>query len=183
MKEILLVIVILQSLIRRRAWKPLMAGCTSSELATRKNPSPFNIIKMESEMFQNVTEHMKVLYKTFCPIPTRPIREVVFEEAHPRLLRYRENWNGAYSTAVISKPVGTRTRARQVPLTPLYSGKLPISEAKYADLQVLKTFCSLQAQQFYDDQFSMLGGMLILMSLIWTVPLLRIEKYSLVTLV
>ena len=56
-----------------------------------------------------------------------------------------------HSTAVISKPVGIRTRARQVPLTPLYSGKLPISEAKYADIQVLKTFCSLQAQQFYDD--------------------------------
>ena len=88
--------------------------------ATRKNPSPFNIIKIESEMFQNVTEHIKVLYKTSCPILTRPIREVVFEEAHPRLLRYRENWNGAYSTAVISKPVGTRTRDRQVPLTPLY---------------------------------------------------------------
>ena len=119
--------------------------------ATRKNPSPFNIIKMESEMFQNVTEHIKVFYKTSCPIPTRPIREFVFEEAHPRLLRYRENWNGAYSTAVISKPVGARTSARQVPLTPLYSGKLPISEAKYIDLQVLKTFCSLQAQQFYDD--------------------------------
>ena len=118
---------------------------------TRKNPSPFNIIKMESEMFQNVTEHIKVLYNTSCPIPTRPIREVIFEEAHPRLLRYRENWNGAYSTAVISKPVGTRTRTRQVPLTPLYSGKLPISEAKYADLQVFKIFCSLQAQQFYDD--------------------------------
>ena len=55
--------------------------------ATRKNPSSFNIIKMESEMFQNVTEHINVLYKTSCPIPTRPIREVVFEEAHPRLLR------------------------------------------------------------------------------------------------
>ena len=41
--------------------------------------------------------------------------------------------------------------ARQVPRTPLYSGKLPISEANYADLQVLKTFCSLQAQQFFDD--------------------------------
>ena len=58
--------------------------------ATRKNPSPFNIIKMESEMFQNVIEHIKVLYKASCPIPTRPIREVVFEETHPRLLRYRE---------------------------------------------------------------------------------------------
>ena len=102
-------------------------------------------------MFQNVTEHIKMLYKTSCPIPTRPICEVVFEEAHPRFLRYRENWNGAYSTAVVLKPVGTRTMARQVPLTPLYSGKLPISEAKYADLQVLKTFCSIQAQQFYDD--------------------------------
>ena len=42
--------------------------------ATKKNSSPFNINKMESEMFQNVTEHIKVLYKTSCPIPTRPIR-------------------------------------------------------------------------------------------------------------
>ena len=118
---------------------------------TRKNPSPFSIIKMESQIFQNVTEHIKVLYKTACPISTRPIREVVFQETHPRLLRYREIWNGAYSTAVISKPVRTRIRARQVPLTSLYSVKLRISEAKYADLQVLKTFCSLQAQQCYDD--------------------------------
>ena len=98
-----------------------------------------------------MSNEKKVFYKTSCPIPTRPIREVVFEEAHPRLLRYRENWNGSYCTAVISKPVGTRTRARQVSLTPFYSGKLPISEAKYADLQVLKTCCSLQAQQCFVD--------------------------------
>ena len=52
-------------------------------------------------MYQNVTEHIKVLCKTSCPIPTRPIREVVFEEAHPRLLRYRENWNGAFHSGNI----------------------------------------------------------------------------------
>ena len=95
--------------------------------------TPYKALLMSIETM-NVTEHIKVLYKTSCPIPTRPIGEVVFEEAHPRLLRYREKWNGAYSTSVISKPVGTRARARQVPLTLLYSGKLTISEAKYADL-------------------------------------------------
>ena len=71
----------------------------------------------------------------------------------------------------MSKPVGTRTRAIQVPLSPLYSGKLPISEAKYADLQVLKTFCSLQAQQFYDT-----GRNVDSQESEWTVPLLKIDK-------
>ena len=175
MKKILLVIEILQSLIRRRAWEPLMAGCTSSE------PQGKIHRRSTSSRWSMKCFRMRRNTSTCCTRPPAPSPLVLFVKSSSKRLTLdcyvcRENWNGTYSTAVISKPVGTRTKARQVPLTPLYSGKLPISEAKHADLQlVLKTFCSLQAQQFNDDPLHA-GGMLILMGLIWTVPLLRIEK-------
>ena len=37
----------------------------------RKKPSPFNIIKMEQNMFHKISEHIKPHYKAACPIPTR----------------------------------------------------------------------------------------------------------------
>ena len=122
------------------------------ELSTcRKKPSPFNVVKMEPHMFQNVTEHIKCNYRAVSPVPTRPIREIIFNKEHPRMFQYRESWHGPFQTAVVSKAVGRRSIARQQPIASLYSKRLPVSDAKYADLQVLKAFCKPESQQFFSE--------------------------------
>lgn len=115
----------------------------------RKKPSPFNVVKMDITMFKTVSDSLKGMYKAACPIPTRPLREVIFSQEHPSLIQYREAWHGPYSTAVLSKPVGKRGLIKQQPLASLYAAPIPISAAKFADLQVLKKFCSPEAQEFF----------------------------------
>ncbi|GFS19831.1 hypothetical protein ElyMa_005042000 [Elysia marginata] len=54
-------------------------------------------------------------------------------------------------TAVVTKPVGKKTAATLQPLQSLYQQRLPIKAAKYKDLQVLKQFCSAEAQNFFES--------------------------------
>ncbi|KAK3696331.1 hypothetical protein RRG08_066702 [Elysia crispata] len=54
-------------------------------------------------------------------------------------------------TAVVTKPVGKKTAATLQPLRSLYQQRLPIKAAKYKDLQVLKQFCSTEAQHFFES--------------------------------
>lgn len=118
--------------------------------SARKNPSPYNVVEVESNnIFLNMTEFLKPYYRASCPIQTRPLREIVFSQQHAKLMQYRESWNGPFDTAVISKQVGRKTTT--VSLTPLYNDRLPITKAKYDDLQVLKRFCNTEAQQYYDN--------------------------------
>lgn len=62
------------------------AGRMEEFQTCRKKPSPFNVVKMERDVFQNVTEHLEVLYKATCPVPLRPLREIIFSDQHPRPL-------------------------------------------------------------------------------------------------
>ncbi|XP_012561033.1 uncharacterized protein LOC105846628 [Hydra vulgaris] len=117
----------------------------------REKPSPFKIIKMELKMFFNFSDHMKQFYKVKCPIPTRPIREIIFSQDFPTVLQYRFNWNGPFERVVITKAIGKKKQLLRKPLTRLYNERLPISCANYADLQVLKYFCMPEAQQFFND--------------------------------
>ncbi|KAK3765811.1 hypothetical protein RRG08_026281 [Elysia crispata] len=54
-------------------------------------------------------------------------------------------------TAVVSKPVGRKNTAKLQPLRRLYEHQLPITAAKFKDLQVLKQFCTTEAQDFYTN--------------------------------
>ena len=118
---------------------------------SRQKPSPFNIVAMEPHMFQNVTDYVKPFYRASCPIATRPLREIVFSQEKPQLFSYRISWNGPMDTAVVTKPVGKKTAATLQPLRSLYQQRLPIKVAKYKDLQVLKQFCSTEAQHFFES--------------------------------
>nr|XP_047133750.1 uncharacterized protein LOC105848138 [Hydra vulgaris] len=117
----------------------------------REKPSPFKIIKMELKMFFNFSDHVKQFYKVKCPIPTRPIREIIFSQDFPTVLQYRFNWNGPFERVAITKAIGKKKQLLRKPLTHLYNERLPISCAKYADLQVLKYFCMPEVQQFFND--------------------------------
>ncbi|RUS69503.1 hypothetical protein EGW08_022732 [Elysia chlorotica] len=119
--------------------------------SARKNPSPFNVVAMQQDMFLQVTNHVKGLYRATPPFQTRPIREIIFTRDHPRTIQHRANWNGPFETSVLSKPLGKRGVAQQPPLSPIYQERIPMTLAKFKDLQILKTFCSATAQQFYDN--------------------------------
>ena len=65
-------------------------------------------------------------------------------------MSYRQGWHGAYSTTVVNKTQKTKKKP-EVMLTASYSAQLPISDAKYADLQVLKRFCSPENVAFFGN--------------------------------
>lgn len=114
----------------------------------RQKPRPFIVIPLDGDEFFKISVMVKPLFKATCPVPTRPLREVLFSTTHPRLMQYRENWNGPFLSAVMSLPAEKRPRAAPE-MEPLYTGQLPISQAKFQDLQVLKRFCSPRAQEFF----------------------------------
>ncbi|GFN95968.1 hypothetical protein PoB_002247400 [Plakobranchus ocellatus] len=139
------------ALINQKAHVETPDGWIREFEAARKNPSPFNVVQVEQALFLGLTEHLKVLYRATCQVPTRPMREISFSQDHPRLISFRNSWNGPLNTSVVSKPVGKKGAARQPPLIPMYRDRLPISLAKFKDLQVLKTFCTQPAQDFFEN--------------------------------
>ena len=117
--------------------------------SARVHPSPYNVIAVSQDKFKNYSTHLRSFYRLTCPAPTRPLREVKFEIDHPRLMLHRDCWNGPFCSSVVCK--GARSRKQPaVPLEASYDGPLPISDAKHADLQVLKRFCSPENQPYYE---------------------------------
>ena len=101
-------------------------------------------------MLLNVEKHIKTLYFTSSPIQTQPLREIVISKTHPDKIIYRDSWNGPFLEATVIKPV-KKKRILLEPLHPLNKILIPISSAKYKDLQHLEHFCKLDAQEFYDN--------------------------------
>ncbi|GFO14459.1 hypothetical protein PoB_004096400 [Plakobranchus ocellatus] len=64
--------------------------------SARKSPSPFNVLAVQQDMFLQITNHIKVLYKATPQFPTRLIRETLFTRAHPRMIQHHANWNGPF---------------------------------------------------------------------------------------
>ena len=115
----------------------------------RKNQSPFSVVEVTKEIILNFTDTLKPLYKKGCPVPTRPLREIRFNIQDPGVMSHRDTWNGNFLRTNIHVVVGRRTRP-PVPgeLKQLYKDRLPISTAKFKDLQILKRFSSDEA--FFD---------------------------------
>ncbi|GFO24788.1 upf0317 protein c14orf159,mitochondrial [Plakobranchus ocellatus] len=101
------------------------------------------------------TEYLKPLFKQTCPVPTRPIREILFRSQDSMIFSYRNNWNGRMESAVVmprQKTLAAKIESqKRMPLNRLYSNPIPTSEAKYKDLQVLKKFCDPQNAAYYDS--------------------------------
>ena len=102
--------------------------CRVLEEATDK-PTPYNIIRFSRNQFLSFTDHMKLNFKTTCPFPTRPVQEIQFEAQHPKLVSYRNNWNGSMETAVLAKPQKKGSVLRNLPtMMQLYPTDLVISK-------------------------------------------------------
>ena len=121
--------------------------------AARKNPSPIHVINITNDSFFKITDGLKPYFRATCPIPTRPVREMKVDVEKPGLIMHRDNWNGPFQTASVLK----RGRRQPQPhpeqviaFKRAHTAPLPISRPKYNDLQVLKMFCSVEVQAYFD---------------------------------
>ena len=102
-------------------------------------------------MFSNWREYFSTIgYRAKAQFETRPIKDMKFTSQHAQIFQFREHYNGAWTSPLLTQ------RGRNVTaegtgseLKSLYSSLLPITAAKYQDLQVLKKFCAPEAHIFF----------------------------------
>ncbi|GFO29214.1 hypothetical protein PoB_005571900 [Plakobranchus ocellatus] len=60
-------------------------------------------------------------------------------------------WHGSFSSAVVKKESSRKKKQEEEPvLKPSYAGPIPISTAKYKDIQMLMKFCSSCNHEFFN---------------------------------
>ncbi|GFO28888.1 hypothetical protein PoB_005539300 [Plakobranchus ocellatus] len=91
--------------------------------------------------------HLDPLFLAKYSLVNRPLREIKSLKETLSLTKFRELWKGPFIDCVITK------RAKKQPtLNALKnSGRLPISEETFKDLQALKRFCAAAAKHFFDN--------------------------------
>ena len=70
----------------------------------RCKPSHFKVINVDTPLLRNWTTFLEPYYKKKCPFASRPIREIMFEKDHSRLVNFRTSYNGAWQTSAIKQP-------------------------------------------------------------------------------
>ena len=89
------------------------------------------------------------MFKATCPFPTRPIRELIVRSNKPMITEFHNNLNGGFFSAVVVAR-GAKGKSGTASVTSgcpkqLYVQPIPVSEAKFKDLQVLKNFCTKES--------------------------------------
>ncbi|XP_068082416.1 uncharacterized protein [Anabrus simplex] len=127
----------------------------------RENPSPFQVRLLHSSeepfatssaisdfIFAKWTVHLSQFYKK--KFPTRPIREIVLDN-NDRGIKFHCTYTGEWT----DQEMISRTQ-KQLPKGQFFlpghsysTGSIPISKAKYDDLQHLAKFCGPKAQAFF----------------------------------
>lgn len=120
----------------------------------RVKPAPFVVIECDNQtsLFKQWTQFFSTVYTQKCPFPSRPVRELIITENHPRMKIHRPTYSGPEFQSIVIPPKRKRLTlpAGQFRLPEMkYSNKLPIPKKKYDDLQHLKQFCSQRAQNYY----------------------------------
>ncbi|GFO26860.1 voltage-dependent calcium channel unc-36 [Plakobranchus ocellatus] len=138
--------------------------------STRKSPSPFNVVAVQQDMFLQITNHIKILYKATPQFPIRPMREILFTRAHPRIIQHRANWNGPFESSVLSKPLGRRgaactqniqrgVRTTYTPKEPTDNGlpfKSGFTFSPFQDCLLRVALTSVRSRTIHDYQLSIL---------------------------
>ena len=120
-------------------------------LAARKYPAPYNIIQMSQGMFFRITDALKPRFRATCPVQTRPIRELRIDSDHPQQILHRETWGGAFEIAVVVRNTRQQAVQPEIRMKKAYSRPIPLSKAKFQDLQVLKKFCLPLTQRYFES--------------------------------
>ncbi|CAH1099465.1 unnamed protein product [Psylliodes chrysocephalus] len=121
--------------------------------STRKKPSSFVVEHLSEDnqhIFQKWTDLNK-FYKKKASFPIQSIRQFEVSKEHPRLIKYRDTYNGTWTSAVVmdrkSMVLKNLETNNQFFLPEIsYKGPIPISAA---NLQSLKKFCGKEAQDYF----------------------------------
>lgn len=103
--------------------------------SSRKKPSPFVVEHLSEDsqhIFQKWTEHLNKFYKKKATFPIQSIRQFEVSKEHPRLIKYRDTYNGSWISAVVMdrKPIVLKNLERNNQfLLPAksYSGKFIVT--------------------------------------------------------
>lgn len=126
--------------------------------SARVKPSPFEVVAFERRHFKEWGKFLSSKYTKKFSEKTRPIREVRVTQSKSRTIDHRSTYTGAFTSTVVTPRVKSHKKnldCQQLPLQlptepeASYPQPIPISKAKYDDLQVLKKFCRVDAQEFY----------------------------------
>lgn len=132
---------------------------------SRAKPEPFTVVDCKQNMFQSWNENLSQFFPRTCPFPTRPIRELKITKEKVGVFLHRESYSGAFSASSAyqitvkgrkkvktSLELNNESRSYNTELLkPMYSGPLPVSQAKYKDLMHLKRFCNPTAKEFFEN--------------------------------
>lgn len=72
--------------------------------SSRQKPTPFvveHITEENQHIFHQWTKHLNKFYRKSCSFPIQPIRQFEVLKEHPRLIRYRDCYNGSWISAVV----------------------------------------------------------------------------------
>ncbi|CAH1114837.1 unnamed protein product [Psylliodes chrysocephalus] len=118
----------------------------------RVKPEPFTVIEVDQALLRNWTELLDLIYITKHSYKSREIREVKISQEQPRLIEFRNTYNGCWNTSIIRKHI-VASKNTITPKLPdgqfvlphkLYFDLKPISAGKYRDLMDLKELCSTE---------------------------------------
>ena len=125
----------------------------------RKKPEPFHVVDVSQEITKSWTSFLKGKFVSKYPFPLQKVRELQVMSDKRGLVFNRTTYNGHWlSKQITVKPKkqssfsqsGLKEGEFELP-NPAYDGLLPISQAKYDNLQVLKRFCPSAVQQIYEN--------------------------------
>lgn len=99
---------------------------------SRVKPTPFVVVRVEDEptTIKSWTEFLDFFYEKKLSFPTRPIREIMFEQSHTVLIRFRTSFNGAWEQVPLKKFVMKKTRQLPFPLTEKQYHKVELEEKR-----------------------------------------------------
>ncbi|CAG5048558.1 unnamed protein product [Parnassius apollo] len=128
---------------------------------SRLKPSPFRVIDVDQPLVRSWTKFLSPKYKKTCPFLSTPISEIRVDISHPRLIFYRDSYNGQWTSSVMLD--AKRKRANSTPCADAshstefilpdqaYKDILPISKAKFLDVQSLSKYCRPVGKKYYSE--------------------------------
>lgn len=88
---------------------------------SRVKPTPFVVVRVEEEptIIKSWTDFLDCFYEKKLSFPTRPIREILFQDGHTVLISLRSSFNGPWQQVPLKKITMKKKRQRQLlfPLT------------------------------------------------------------------
>lgn len=126
----------------------------------RQKPCPFHVIEVDQPLVRKWTTFLSPMYKKTCPFLSRPIREIRVEKDHPRLIFHREHYNASWTSSILMAPKKKSkshndshsvSNSEFVLPDQSYKESLPVSKAKFMDIQALSKFCGPKAKQYFSQ--------------------------------